>query len=366
MKTILTLTITAIKMFVRNRQSLFFSLFMPFVIMLVFGLINIEAPINVKISLVADNPTVVTQQFIDSLDQIDTFTVFHGVEAEERSALEQGDRDIVLLVPADLMPTSGDGPYETKTLTAITNNSQPTQVQTGLTILNEILNKTTLVATQTPTLFELKQEAVAAVGFRYIDFLLPGVVAIAVMQMAVFSVAFVFVDYKEKGILKRLIATPMKPYQFVTANVFTRLLVALAQTMILIFVGIWLFHVHIIGSWFLILPIAILGGIMFLGLGFTISGIAKTVDSVPAIANLIVFPMLFLGGTFFPVDNFPNWLQHIVHYMPLTYFTTSLRAVMTKGAELGSVYPDLLWMAGWAVVLVALAIYTFRFEEKRI
>ncbi|MEK7537405.1 MAG: ABC transporter permease, partial [Patescibacteria group bacterium] len=100
-------------------------------------------------------------------------------------------------------------------------------------------------------------------------------------------VAFVFADYKEKGILKRLLATPMKPQQFVTAQVITRLIVALAQSAILLAVGVWLLHTHVYGSLWLVALIAIVGSVMFLGLGFTISGLANTVDSVPAIANLI-------------------------------------------------------------------------------
>jgi ABC-2 type transport system permease protein len=104
---------------------------------------------------------------------------------------------------------------------------------------------------------------------------------------------------------------------------------------------------------------------MFLGLGFTISGIAKTQESVPAFANLIVFPMLFLGGTFFPIDSFPTWLHHIATYLPLQFLSDALRQVMTKNAGLWDIRVDLFWMLAWAVVLIALANYAFSFEEKR-
>jgi ABC-2 type transport system permease protein len=103
---------------------------------------------------------------------------------------------------------------------------------------------------------------------------------------------------------------------------------------------------------------------MFLGLGFTVSGLSKTVESVPAIANLIVFPMLFLGGTFFPISNMPGWLQGIAKVLPLTYFSTGLRDVMTKAAGFGDIKWDLLAMAIWSVVLIGLATVTFSFQEK--
>ena len=184
------------------------------------------------------------------------------------------------------------------------------------------------------------------------------------MQMSVFSVAFVFTQYKEKGVLKRLLATPMLPYQFVTANVITRLFVALLQTGVFLGLGVFLFHANIIGSYLLLLLCVILGAVMFLGLGFTISGLSKTVDSVPAIANLVVFPMLFLGGTFFAISNMPPWLQSIAKFLPLTYFSTSLREVMTKGSGFFNIKWQLLGMLVWSIILITLATYTFSFQEK--
>lgn len=366
MLTFITLTKAAIKMFVRNRQALFFTLFMPFMIMLIFGMLNFDADPTIKLGVVVDQPTGATQAFLDQLGQIESFEISRGSLAEERAALEAGDRDLVIQVPDDLIPASGSDVPAPQTITVLTNASRSVQAQTGLSVLQQALDQTTLALVQTPPLFALAVETVSAEDFRYIAWLLPGIVALAIMQMSVFSVAFYFVGYKEKGILKRLLATPLKPYQFVSANVITRLLVALVQTLILILVGIWLFDIAVEGSWLLIFLTAILGSVMFLGLGFAISGFAKTVETVPAVANLIVFPQFFLAETFFPAENLPAWLVNIVQYLPLSYFSSSLRAVMTEGAGFTEVAPDLLWMVGWAVALVALAVYTFRFEEKRV
>jgi ABC-2 type transport system permease protein len=143
------------------------------------------------------------------------------------------------------------------------------------------------------------------------------------------------------------------------------LIVSVVQAALFIILGILLFHVQIIGSYWLILLLVIIGAIMFLGLGFTISGLATTTDAVPAIANLIVFPMLFLGGVFFSIDNMPQWLQYIAKVLPLTYFSTGLRDIMNKGAGFVDVLPILSY-ACLGSCLGALAILTFRFEEKRI
>jgi ABC-2 type transport system permease protein len=108
----------------------------------------------------------------------------------------------------------------------------------------------------------------------------------------------------------------------------------------------------------------VLGAVMFLGLGFSVSGFAKTVDSVPVFANLVVFPMMFLGGTFFAVSNMPPWLQTVAHLLPLTFFSDAVRQIMTVGAGLSEVKWDLVGMAVWAAILITLATITFSFQEK--
>lgn len=334
--------------------------------MTIFGMIGFDEVPKIKVGIVSQNPALATWQFIDQLKEISAFEVKTGALSDERSALEQGKRDLVLELPDALFPdpTSAEPPQK-KTITIYKNISQEQQAGTAISVISQILDKTTLSMARAPELFELKTQAVNAKEVRYIDFLLPGIVAMAVMQMAIFSVAFVFVDYKEKGILKRLLATPLKPYQFVAANVVVRLTIAIIQTAILIALGIILFKIHIFGSYAVLLLVAILGGIMFLGLGFIISGFAKTMDSVPSLANLLVFPMLFLSGVFFPIESMPLWLQKIVQYLPLTYFADALRKVMADGAGLKDISTNLYWMLAWAVVLVGLAVYSFRFEGKR-
>ncbi|MBI4090003.1 MAG: ABC-2 transporter permease [Candidatus Kerfeldbacteria bacterium] len=363
MNTTAKLTSSSIKMFVRNRQAVFFTLFVPIVIMTIFGLLGFDNVPKIDVGVVQEPAN--QHVFSDQLKQISALDVHFGTEDDERARLADGDRAAVLLIPAAVDQRQLT-PLSPATITVLKNVGKPQEAGTVVSLVRQMLDQATLAAAQAPTLFQLDVQEVNARNLKYIDFLLPGIVALAIMQMAVFSVAFVFVDYKEKGILKRLLATPMKPFQFVSANVITRLLVAVVQAAILIVVGVLVFKAHVIGSYWLLLPSVILGGVMFLGLGFTISGLAKTVEAVPAIANLVVFPMLFLGGTFFPLDIMPTWLQSIVQYLPLTYLSDALRSVMTESASFTAISHDLFWMLGWSAVLVFLANLTFGFEEKRV
>ncbi len=364
MKTILTLTWSSIKMFVRNKQALFFTLFSPIIIMTIFGLLAFDRIPKVSLGVaVTAPPNAATQAFLDQLKNVPAFEVELGTEPDERKELEEGNRSAVLIIPGDFFP---EGPRtEPSTMKLLKNASDAQQAATAESIINQILDKTTLSLVDAPQLFAVQTEEINSRNLKYIDFLVPGIVALSIMQMSVFSVAFVFADFKEKGILKRLLATPMKPHEFVTANVATRLIISVLQGAFLIAVGVLIFKAQVIGSYFLVLPIIILGAIMFLGLGFTISGFANTVETVPALANLIVFPMLFLGGTFFPIETMPEWLQHVAGYLPLTYLSNSLREVMINGASLGDVQSDLFWMIGWSIALIVAANFTFQMEEKR-
>lgn len=361
-----TLTIASIKMFLRNRQALFFTLFMPFIFIGIFGLIGFDRPPRIAVGVVTGQPDQATSEFLDQLAEIEVLELTPGAEAAERAALANGDRVLVLLIPDQLFPAPDQPVAGPQTITILKNVSQEQSAQTAITVISQVLDKTTLRLAQAPELFKLDVKNINAKDVSYIDFLVPGIVAMSVMQMAVFSVAFVFTDYKEKGILKRLLATPMKPQQFVAAQVATRLMVAVVQAAILLSFGSLIFGTTVYGAWWLIALMVVLGGVMFLGLGFTISGIAKTVDAVPAIANLVVFPMLFLSGVFFPTSSMPGWLQNVVTYLPLHPFAVGLREVVANGAGFSDVLTHLAWMGGWAVVMVALAIFTFRFEERRV
>jgi len=350
MYTIYTLTIAAIKMLVRNRQALFFTLLMPLFIMFLLGYIGFDKPQVIDVGIATSTPSAAAAQFIGQIETFPTFTIHHGALKDELAALGEGNRAAVLSV-------------EGNAIVAYTNASKP-EAQSVVAILNQFDSSATLARARIAPVVAITTHEVNAHNLRYIDFLIPGLIAFSIMQMSVFSVAFVFTQYKEKGVLKRLLATPMKPFQFVAANAITRLIVSVVQAAIFIVAGLLIFNVHVVGSYLWLALCVVLGSLMFLGLGFTISGLAKTTDSVPVFANLTVFPMMFLGGTFFAISTMPQWLQVVAKFLPLTYFSTAVREVMTKGSGFGVIWPDLLGMLVWTVILITLATYTFRFQER--
>ncbi len=357
-----SLTVACLKMFLRNRQALFFSLFMPVTILFIFGSINFDSPAKLKFGLVMHKPSPPTEQFVNALRSAEILTTKVGTLDEELKELEDGNLTAVLEIPDDLFSPASEA--EPEQIGVYLNAGRPMEAQMAMSVLNQFADRALLSAVNAPTLFTIKQQSVEARNPRYIDFLLPGVIAMSIMQMSVFSVAFVFARYKEQGILKRLLATPMRPHQFVTANIVTRLFMAVAQAFLFIVLGVAYFHVPIAGAYWLLAVCVVMGALMFLGLGFTVSGLSKNIETVPVLANLVVFPMLFLGNVFFSAANMPVWLRSVADYLPLTFLSAALRGVMTDGAGPLAIRRDLIGMLLWSAVLIALAIASFRFQER--
>lgn len=355
------LTLASMKMFIRNRAALFFSMFVPLMIMLIFGAMNFDKQSPMEFGLVTHNPNFATKEFLKHLKDAPNLGIHEGTLDDELAQLKAGKRTAILDVPDDLlMPADG----QTSQLTTYTNQGRPMDAAMAMNIVSHMADQATIILSNAKPAFSINQQSVSVRNLRYIEFLLPGLVAMSVMQMSVFSVAFVFAQYREKGILKRILATPVLPQQFVAANIITRLCVSLAQAVIFILLGLMIFHIQFHGSWLLLTLTVVMGSLLFLGLGFMISSIAKTMDTVNLLANLLVFPQLFLGNVFFAAGDMPNWLRIIAGKLPLSYFAGAMRSVMTDGASFGQIKWSLLAVLIWTVLLIMAATLIFRQQGR--
>ncbi|OGE85571.1 MAG: hypothetical protein A3J48_04610 [Candidatus Doudnabacteria bacterium RIFCSPHIGHO2_02_FULL_46_11] len=202
-------------------------------------------------------------------------------------------------------------------------------------------------------------------GVNYIDFVIPGLVGMSVMQLGVFAVAFVVAQQKEKGIIRRLLATPMRASEFLAAQVISRVVISVMQVLLLISVAILVLSFAMNGSFLALIVIGIFGSFVFLALGFVVAGLAKSVEATPVVGNMIIFPMIFFGDIFFSLNNAPKWVQTISDYLPIKYLVDSMREVVVEGSSLIDVKGEILGMAVWLVVLSFIAIKTFSFGTKK-
>ena len=208
----------------------------------------------------------------------------------------------------------------------------------------------------------VRTELVTEQGSRYIDFLIPGLLGMNLMGTGIWSLAFGITTARQKQLLKRLVATPMRRSHYLLAQVLGRLVFLVPELIVLVGVGWWAFGVAVRGSLWLLLLTSLLGAMTFCGLGLLVSSRVRTIEGASGLANLIMLPMWLLSGVFFSSDRFPDRVQPFIRALPLTALNDSLRGVITEGQTLAAVGTKLAILAAWCAVsfLVALRIFRWR------
>ncbi len=357
MRPTIALTLASLKMFYRNRQAVFFSLFLPFLIMVIFGILDFGSFSDIKVGVVDEAENDLSSDLIQALGNTDVLDITKGARAEQVEALEEGDLDLLIILPESL-----DNPMQPNTIEGLYNANRPQEAQVAETVLTRILDDINFSVSGRPRLLSLETQEVKSREFEYVDFLVPGIIAMAIMQMGLFSVSFAIIRYRVQGVLRRLQAAPIHPRHFLVGQVVTRLTVSVAQTLILLAVGIVLLGIEVQGSYATLILLAIIGGALFISMGYAVSGFARFEESAAPIANLIAMPMMFLSGVFFSRDNLPAFLETVTEYFPLTYLANSMREVTAEGSGLVDIWGDLLGLSVWLVASFILATRVFKWE----
>ena len=351
------LTWSTIKMWSRDRASLFWTFFLPLVIMVIFGLLNFGELGKVDLGIVDQAQNEASAAFINELSGIDALRIATGAAETEQAQLADGQRDVVVILPPDFAV-----PGNPAVVRAFYHGGRAGESQVGISILRSALDELNFAITKAERPVTLDARPVAARNLGYIDFLMPGVIGMSIMQLGLFSVAFSFVTMKREGVLRRLLATPLNPATLLIAQVITRLIVVVVQTLILAGVAIFLFGAEFAGNFLAVLLAATLGGAVFLALGFAVSGWARSEQQAAPLANIVSLPMMFLSGVFFSRDVLPDILQRITDYLPLTYLVEAIRGMTVQGDSIIAQWPNFLGMAVWLAVAFIIANRTFRWE----
>jgi len=350
------LTWSALKAYFRNRGAIFFSLLVPLMIMGIFGLINFgKSTPTVDIGVVDQAHNQVSGLITSNLQSIKAVKLHTGNLDSEKHELQQGNRDLVVVLPASI----GEG---ATSITGYYNEGNPQNSQVAIAIMNQFMDRASFAFARVSPAFTLATQPVQSRNLTYVDFLVPGMIALSIMQTGLFGVVFTFVQWKQRGILRRLMATPMRVGDFFFSQLVTRLTTVALQIGVLLAVGLLLFHFHFIGNILYLLIVGIVGGGIFLAMGLAISGASKSEETAAPLANLVSLPLMFLSGIFFPRSNMPEWLQSLTQYSPLTYVSDALRSISLDGASLWAVRGDLLGIAIWLAIAVVLATRLFKWE----
>lgn len=363
LKSLWSLTIASIRMYFRNRTALFFTLFLPLAFIGVFGLLSQSSAPVIKLDVTNQSHTQLATGFLTALKKVSTFSVSETSENTAASQLGKGKIDLQVIIP----PTFGQINPQTHQVTSARlvthyNQANPGNGETANLILGQILASINGQLSHTPQILSLDSTGVKTNNLTEIDFLLPGILAMTIMQLGVFSVAFAFVSMKTTGMLRRIQATPTHPINFVIAQAVTRLIIGVLDVALLVWLGVLFFGFHLVGSMVEFMFFAIVGTLVFLAFGFAVAGFAKDENSAAPIANIISFPMLLLSGVFFSASGFPKWLQTITSHFPLTYLVDALRSIANQGTPITQLGGDLLGLVVWGAIMFFIAVSVFRWE----
>jgi ABC-2 type transport system permease protein len=199
-------------------------------------------------------------------------------------------------------------------------------------------------------------------GSRYIDFFLPGLLAMNIMGSSIWSLAFVIVTQRNKKLLKRLAATPMSRLEYLLSFVLSRLVFLGLELAVLLAFGTLVLDVPIRGSFVTLAVMTLVGAAAFSAIGLLVASRSRTIEGVSGLTNLVMLPMWIFSGVFFSASNFPAIIQPVVQALPLTALVNGVRAVMLQGAGIGAVWPQLLLLAGYLLVCLAAALKLFRWQ----
>ncbi len=199
-------------------------------------------------------------------------------------------------------------------------------------------------------------------GSRYIDFLLPGLLAMNLMGSGIWGSGFAIVNARKNKLLKRLVATPMAKPDYLSSFLIAQLSMLVFEVGILLTFGMVVFDVPVRGAWWLLGLAVVLGSLMFGGLGLLVASRPRTLEGASGLMNLIMLPMWVLSGVFFSSARFPDTIQPLIKALPLTALVNALRAIMLEGATLGGVRTELLIMLLWLGLGYLLALKLFRWQ----
>lgn len=197
-------------------------------------------------------------------------------------------------------------------------------------------------------------------GSRYIDFLIPGLLGMNLMNSGMWGIGFALVDMRQRKLLKRFVGTPMRRGDFLLALASSRLILMIIEVGLLLVFGALFFHMRILGSVGSIALIAALGSLTFGGVGLLTASRAQKIESVSGLINLVMMPMWIFSGVFFSYERFPAVIHPLIKALPLTALNDALRASILEGTPLLHQWPRLLVMIVWGGVSFVLALKWFR------
>lgn len=379
----LKLFIADMKMMVRNRQALFWAFMFPLLFSFMFGFFFGKDAKSGTIAIVNNSNTEISTKYVQALEDLDVYKVIKDKTIDQvRSEIKSGKVLAAVDIPHDfgdlpemetpqikisptgqiIMPEKVSLPKQTMKIIVDPGNAQTNAALTGFT--DKFLSELNLKVQGADEVFVYETEKTNNKKLSYYDFILAGILGLAVMNSSVVGIAVAMSKYREDKILKRITTTPVPTWAFILAEVVSRLILNMVQIAVILAIGIYMFDANIYGNLFVLAAVAMLGALLFQLMGFVVASLSRTTDAAQGMATAITIPMMFLGGVFFPIDSLPKWLYYVVQYLPLSPLLRMLRTVSSEGLSPLSEPRNMYIVLGWIVLGLLFSVWRFRLTDE--
>ena len=368
MHALIQLSIANIRSFTRDRAALFWTFAFPLIFVILFGLIFQGGGQTLKLAWVdldqSSGPTGSIALRADFASIGGVVLVDDDLTAA-KDLMKTGKVEGILEVPQGYgaavaaAGASGATPSAPTQITVYTDPTQGSTASLVQQVVGSVLGVVNLGGR--PPIVEANVTTIETQNLTVMSYLVPSILGMALMQLGVFA-AIPLVADRQKMILKRLNATPLHRWQLVGSNIVMRLIIAIIQTIIIVTVGTALFGLEVTGSLFLLSILVVLGTLAFTSLGYVIASFAPTEDAANGMTSVVQFPLMFLSGTFFVIDQMPQPLQVVARFLPLTYLSDALRQVMVNGTAFSPLWVCFAVLVGWTAVCFGISARFFKWQ----
>jgi ABC-2 type transport system permease protein len=342
-----SLSVAMFKGFFRDRAALFFTFIFPLMFLVVFGLLFRDAGAEkIQIGAVGDGPVIaaLTQTGAVELQRFD----------DVDSAVQKvRDGDLPAMV-------SEQGTEITLRFAA----SDQTRAGTVVGLVDGVVNRVNQAITGQPPRYTMDATNVEDSALEPIQFIAPGVLSWSVATGAVFGAALTLVAWRKKQVLRRIRLAPVRAGTILSSRISVTVVVAVVQAALFIGIGVLpAFGLKLTGQWWLAIPVFLLGITAFFAIGILVGSFAKTEEAATGAANIVVLPMAFLSGTFFPIDQAPNWLQTVSNAFPLRHMNDGIMDFLVRGRDAGALLLPCAVLIGFTLVVGLIAARVFQWED---
>ena len=361
--------VVSIKSFYRAKSAMFFTIAFPIILILVFGALFMNQD-NMSFDLCVQDldHTDSSAQLVKTLELDGKFKVIKIDPAINATQYTKDNKlNLVLMIPKGyegsfLQRMALNDPNASVTLTYLYDPSS-SSVSMKMQILNSVFAGINQKMSGKPPFIRSAETSILAKKYRFIEFFVPGIIAVSVMTLSLFGTVNLNTELRQKGVIRKLSTTPITRTDWILSNILYQFILAVLSTMAMLLVSYAVFSVSLqINAW---LPVFIVLDVFaFVGIGMILTRFAKEAESAAAAANAISFPMMFLSGSFFPLEMMPGFMQTVARILPLYYVNEGLRASMVFDDPMTALrYSAIIGV--FAAVVFILGIIATKWEEGR-